>query len=174
MKKNSENLLTVMNVLSWIVFIGLMIKAGTIIFSYGVSIVQPIASKNLYRGLDLQQVKEFNFWHYTGTVVLMVAILALEAYVAFLVTRVLSKIKLANPFTVEVSNMLEKISYYIFGVWLTVMFYNAHTAWLSERITGFQENFISGEFIFLAGVVFVFSQIFKKGVEIQTENELTV
>ena len=33
---------------------------------------------------------------------------------------------------------------------------------------------ISGDFIFLAGIVYVFSQIFKKGVEIQSENELTV
>lgn len=33
---------------------------------------------------------------------------------------------------------------------------------------------MSAEFVFMAGVVFVMSQIFKKGVEIQTENELTV
>jgi hypothetical protein len=54
------------------------------------------------------------------------------------------------------------------------MLYNGHAEWLSKRIAGLQENLISGEFILLAGVVFVFSQIFKKGVEIQSENELTI
>jgi hypothetical protein len=33
---------------------------------------------------------------------------------------------------------------------------------------------VSGETLFLAGVVFVIAQIFKKGVEIQSENELTI
>jgi hypothetical protein len=32
----------------------------------------------------------------------------------------------------------------------------------------------TGEFLFLAGIVFVIAQIFKRGIEIQTENELTV
>ena len=54
------------------------------------------------------------------------------------------------------------------------MFYDLHMAWLAERVAGLEKNYISGEFIFMAGVVFVISQIFKKGVEIQSEHELTV
>jgi hypothetical protein len=36
-----------------------------------------------------------------------------------------------------------------------------------KTLAGFQETKFSGEFILMASVVFVFSQIFKKGVEIQ-------
>jgi hypothetical protein len=74
----------------------------------------------------------------------------------------------------EVAQLMEKISIYIFGTWVMVMLHNAHLGWLLKKIPGLEAHYISGEFIFLAGVVFVFSQIFKKGVEIQTENELTV
>ncbi|HEU0064405.1 MAG TPA: DUF2975 domain-containing protein, partial [Flavisolibacter sp.] len=154
--------------------IGLMIKAGAILISYGVSIWNPEGAKNLYMGQNLYNLRQYNFFHYTLMVSFMVALLVLEAYIAYLVIRVLSRIKLANPFTFEVSGLIQKISYFIFGTWIMGMLYNAHTIWLLKRIAGFQENMISGEFIFLAGVVFVFSQIFKKGVELQSENELTV
>lgn len=174
MKTKTDTLLTVMNVLSWLALIGLIVKAGAILISYGVSIGNPIAAKNLYMGLNLYNLRQYDFWHYTGTVSLMIAILVLEAYIAFLVIKVLSKIKMANPFTIEVSKNLEKISYIILLTWVTAMLYNGHAEWLSKRIAGLQENLISGEFILLAGVVFVFSQIFKKGVEIQSENELTI
>jgi hypothetical protein len=174
MKTKTDTLLAVMNVLSWVTLIGLIVKAGAIIISYGVSIRNPAGAKNLYMGWDLYNLRQFDFWHYTGTVLLMIAILLSEAYIAFLVTRVLAKIKMTNPFTMEVSKILEKIGYFILLTWVAAMLYNGHITWLSKRITGLQENLISGEFLLMAGVVFVFSQIFKKGVEIQTENELTV
>jgi hypothetical protein len=104
----------------------------------------------------------------------MIAVIVLEAYIAYLVIKVLSKIKLSNPFTLEVVNILEKISYFMFGTWMVAGLYYVYTKWLSKEITGLPENLVSGEFIFLAGIVFVFSQIFKRGVEIQSENELTV
>ena len=174
MKNRTEQILLVMHVLAWIVFFGLIIKAGAIIVSYVVSTSNAEGAKNLYRGMNLFAVRQFSFWQYTTLVSFMVAILFLKANIAYLVTRVLSKIKMTSPFTIEISKLLEKISYTIFGTWLVVMLYNGHTTWLAKRIDGMEEKFISGEFILLAGVVFVISQIFKKGVELQTESELTV
>ena len=174
MKTKTEQILAVMNVLAWVAFIGLMIKAGAILTSYGVSICNPAASKNLYMKLNLENLREFNFWHYTGIVSMLFALEILKAYIAFLVIKVLSKIKLSNPFTNEVSEVLERISHFIFATWVLTMFYNAHVKWVSKSLPGQPENYISGEFILLAGVVFVFSQIFKKGVEIQSENDLTI
>ena len=174
MKTQTERILTVMNILTWVVFIGLMIQAGAILVSYGVSIINPAASKNLYKGLDLSSLKQFNFWHYTLIVSFMVAMAIVKSYAAYLVIKVLSEIKMVNPFTMEVARMLEKISYFIFGAWIITLFYDLHVAWLMKRVVGMQENYVSGEFIFLAGLVFVIAQIFKKGVEIQSENDLTV
>ena len=172
--KKTNSILQVMHVLAWIVFIGLMIQAGAILVSYGVSTVNPEGAKNLYKGLNLYNLRQFDFWHYTGAVSGMVALLGLKAYIAYLVVKVLSKIKLANPFTMEVSKILEQISYFILGLWVLTMLFDAHMAWLSKKVVGMQENMVSGEFIFFAAVVFVFSQIFKKGVELQSETELTV
>lgn len=174
MKKRTELILTIMHVLSWVVFIGIMIKAGAIIISYAVSIGNPEGAKNLYRGLNLFSLRQYDFWDYTRTVSLMVAMELFKAYIAFLVIRVLSKIKLSNPFTLEIAVMLDRISYYIFGTWILTLIFNLHLKWLSKSVAGLQENLLPDEFILLAGVLFVFSQIFRKGVEIQSENELTV
>jgi hypothetical protein len=174
MKTKTDTLLTVMKVLSWLALVGLIVKITAILISYGVSIGNPTGAKNLYMGLNLYNLRQYDFRQYTGMVSLTVAILVVETYIAFLVIKVLSKIKMANPFTIEVSKKLEKISYMILFTWVISLIYNGHAAWLSKRITGLQENLISGEFLLLAGVVFVFSQIFKKGVEIQSEHELTI
>jgi Ca2+/Na+ antiporter len=174
MKTRTEQILAVLNVLSWIVFIGLLIKAGAFLTSYIVSIGNPEGAKNLYMGLNLYSIRQFDFWYYTGVASLMIALEIIKAYIAYLVTRVLAKIKLANPFTVEVSNLLERISYVILLTWVVAMLCNAHLKWLSKSLEGLQQYVSSGDFLLLAGVVFVFSQIFKKGVELQSENELTV
>jgi hypothetical protein len=174
MRNKTETLLAVMNVLAWLTFVGLLIKAGAILISYAVSIGNPEASKNLYEGLNLSGIRQFSFWQYTGTVSLMIAIPVLESYVAFLMIKVLSKIKMVNPFKIEISRLLEKISYFILVTWFLAMIYDMHLKWLSKHVAGIEQNLISLEFIFLAAIVFVIAQIFKKGVEIQSENELTI
>jgi hypothetical protein len=174
MKTRTEQILTVMNVLCWIVYIGLMIQAGTIMISYAISAVKPDAAKNLYMGAYLLPLMKYSFKDYTLTIAFMVALLVIKAYIAQLVINVLSKIKMASPFTIEISKLLEKVSYLIIVLWGVVVLSNAYTAWLQNKTEGPQGNLLSGEFIFMAGVVFVMAQIFKKGVEIQSENELTV
>ena len=86
----------------------------------------------------------------------------------------LSKMSLMNPFKMEVAQKLEKISHLLFGTWIVGMLGSAHSAWLMKLTGQLYGNWVSGEFIFMAGLVFIISQVFKRGVEIQSENELTV
>ncbi len=176
MKSNSrtETILVVMNVLAWITFIGLMVEAGAILVSYGVSIANPKGAMKLYKGLNWYSLRQYDFWHYTGIVSMKAAILCVEAYASFLVIKVLSTIKLTNPFTMEVAKRLEKIAYTLLLAWVAVMIYNGQLRWLSKEVTGLEANRLSPDFIFYTGLVFIISQVFKRGVEIQSENELTV
>jgi len=174
MKKRTQFVLAILNLVAWLAMVGLSIKAGAIIISYAVSTQNTVAAKNLYMGMNLYSLRQFDFWQYTGLVGFMVAILILEVWVALLVTRVLSKIKVADPFTLDVSKILERISYIILLIWVAAMFYDGYYKWLSKTVTVAHENLVSGDSLLLAGVVFVFAQIFKRGVELQSENELTV
>jgi len=167
-------ILTVMRILAWVALVAFLIKAGSILLSYGVSIVNPDAAKNLYQGLNLLNLRQYNGWHYTLMVSFMVAILLMKAYVSYIVIKTIGKLNLNNPFTMDMVHQLERISYILFGTWLISLVSNGHIAWLMKLTLELYGEYDSGEFIFTAGLVYVFSQIFKRGVEIQSENELTV
>ncbi|MGB4844296.1 MAG: DUF2975 domain-containing protein [Ferruginibacter sp.] len=173
-KTKTETILSVMNVLAWIIFVGLMVEAGTVLVTYGISVFNPNALLKMYKGLDFYSLSQYDFWHYTGIVSLKAAIFIVQAYTAFLVIKVLSTIKMTNPFTMDVAKRLEKIAYTLILAWVAILIYNGQLKWLSKDVAGLQEQSISSELIIYAGLVFVIAQIFKKGVEIQTENELTV
>ncbi|MBL7850091.1 MAG: DUF2975 domain-containing protein [Cyclobacteriaceae bacterium] len=177
MKTRTETILTVMHVLAWIGFIGLAIEAGAILTAYGVSWFNPIAAKDLYRGMNLYDLSQYDFWLYTQMVSYIVALVAIKAYAVYLVIKIMMKVKLQSPFTAETVTRLETISYVLFGGVIISILCNVQTGWLSKRVQDFNISWIgdnAGEFLFMAGLVFVISQVFKRGVELQSENELTV
>lgn len=175
-KTNSRTgqILDFMYILAWVAFIGLMIEAGAILISYGVSCVNPEAARNLYKGMDLYPLRHYSFWYYTQSVSLIFALSAMKSFILFLVIKTLSKVNLKSPFTIEVARTLEKISYVFFGTWIIAIINNAQNEGLLKRAGIFIEDRDAGEFLFMAGLVFIISQVFKRGVELQSENELTV
>ena len=170
----TKQILNVMYVLTWIAFVGLMIETGAILASYVVSCVNLGDAKNLYKDLNLEELRRFSIYQYTMSVSFIVAVSGMKAYGSFLVIKALSKVNLENPFTVEMVSILEKISYTLLGIWIVAVLNNEHVSWLLKRTGITSETLSSEEFIFMAGLVFIISQVFKRGVEIQSENDLTV
>lgn len=175
METKTAQILMVLKALAWIAFIGYLIEAGSIMISFTVSYLNPVAAKDLYKGLDFYNLRQMDFWHYTQSISLLLALSLMKAWVWWLVIKTLSSINLANPFKMEVAHILEKIGYILFSIWITALLASAHTGWLMKR-TGesFGSTDTMDEFLFMAGLVYIISQVFKRGVEIQSENELTV
>lgn len=170
MKTKTASILATLNVLSWIAYIGISIKCGAIIFTYILSLFNQQVAKDLYQGLNLYDLMHDSFVNYSLFVGITTGLLAIKAYVAQLVIQVLSKINLKSPFELEVAQLMEKISLMILVLW-----------GLSLGASIYQElmelpnmDWNGGEALFLSGLIFLFAQIFKKGVEIQAENDLTV
>ena len=173
-KTRTEQILKVLEIIAWIAFIGFLIKGGTILISFVVSLVNPEAAMNLYQGLNLSELKQFNLWYYTYHVSFMVSLVAMKAYVWWLVIHILSKMNLEQPFTMNFVQKLERISYQLVSIWFVAVLANGYSKWLTKFTeTNYLEE-ASSEFLFMAGLIFIISQIFKRGVEIQAENELTV
>lgn len=169
-KSKTEYLLKAMNLLAWVVCIGLLLKAGAILISFVISSTgSPTAAKDLYNGIELAAYKEFGFIHYFLIVSYKIFIIVIQAYIAFLMTRLLSDFNISQPFNSAVVQLMEKISYAILGVWLIAMIHNIHIG-LMEKTVGSATTEISGEFIILSGIVYVMAQMFKRGIEIQSEN----
>jgi hypothetical protein len=167
-------ILSVMLILAWVAFIGFFIEAGAILVSYIVSCSNPEGARNLYKGLNLYNLRQFSFWYYTLSVSFLVVLSLLKSLVSYLVIKTLSKFNMENPFTMGVAKRLEMISYVAFGTWLVTMLSDVYSGWLLKISGKLYGNWLSGEFIIVVGLLFIISQVFKRGVEIQSENDLTV
>lgn len=152
----TKQILVVMHILTWIAFIGLCVQTGAILISYGVSRVNGEGAKDLF------------------SVSFIAALSGMKAYVLYLVIKALSKVNLVTPFKIEVVRILEKMSYVLFGCWIISILNNAYASGSLKSIAIIQQGWSNEEFIFMAGIVFIISQVFKRGVEIQSENDLTV
>jgi len=179
MKKKTHELLIVMKVLTWLVFLGLCIKTGALIISFFVSeFINPSASKNFYLGFDLSNLKQFSNGHYSAMVLLIIVLSALKALMFYHVIKFFLRLNLMNPFSPDVAFLIKKISYVAFAIGTLSMIAIQYSRWLSKNgvvFTGLMEFIDSGAaFLFFSGIIFIISLVFKKGIEIQTENELTV
>jgi len=98
----------------------------------------------------------------------------MKAWISYLVIKTLSSFNIRNPFTAEVASSMENISYFSIGIWIVTLICNAQTRWLMKRTGELFGSILSLEFIFVTGLVFIIAQVFRRGVEIQSENDLTV
>lgn len=179
MKRKTEKILTVMHILTWIAFIGLCIKTGAILYSFFVSLfINPVAAKNLYLGLNLSGLMEYNIRHYCNMVSLIVFLTGLKAYIAYLVVKIFLKFDISYPFSASVGLLISKISYVALGTGILALVAYGYKDWLFKRgvsfLTSDELSGGNGEFLFLAGVIFIIAQVFNRGIEIQSENDLTV
>ena len=173
-KTKTEHILIFLKVIAWIAFFSFVVKAGVLMFSYFSSIWNPESAKNIHEGLNLFQLRQENFGSYTVLMAFSFIMAILNAIVWWMAVRLINQIKLANPFTWEVAHKLENISYLLFAVWVLAVTGGGFIAWLGDKAGNLNDSWNHGQFLFMAGLVFIISQIFKRGVEIQSENDLTV
>lgn len=175
MATTNSTVLKLVNVLSWVIFIGLCIKAGAILISFLVSLlINSDGAKNLYLGLNLYDVYAYDKRHYIQMVSLVLALTGLKAYIAYLVVKIFMKFNLSVPFNQSVGSLIFQISYFALATGIMAMMANAYSKWLRKGGVAVPLEWGSGEILFFAGVIYLIAEVFKKGTELQTENDLTV
>jgi hypothetical protein len=173
MNSKNQTLLITMKVVAWIAWIGLAVKCGSVLVSYIVSIFNPIAAQDLYRGLDLSAYLQAGFWQYSMVAAYHALMFGIQAYAAFLVAILLGKLNIERPFSDAVAKSLQRISQSVLVLWFVALAHNLHVTAL-QRYMGIPANPVSIEFIILAGIIYILAHLFKRGIEIQAENDLTV
>ena len=178
MSKNNDVILKVLHVLSWIVFIGLCIEAGALIFNFIFTLFKPIASHNIYKGLNLSEMYEKQFPHFIGVMSFIVVLALLKAYLFYLVVNIFQKLNLVKPFNIEIAKLIEKISFEAVTIAILTVIAQQYTLRLVDN--GYEVSDVdnywndTAAFMMMAAILFVISQVFKKGIELQEENDLTV
>lgn len=175
MKQKIPFVFHLMYVIFWIVFIGLSIKAGVLVVSFIVSLaVSAQAASDLYMGLDLSELHNFDKYHYIAIMVLAIILSMLKASIAMMAVRVATGFNIDKPFNTVTTHMISGISRLALFTGILAIIAQEYIKWLSEKSISVPLDMGGQEILFFAGVIYMLAKIFEKGVELQSENELTV
>jgi Protein of unknown function (DUF2975) len=175
MTTTTSTVLKIMNVLFWIIFIGLCIKTGALLISFFISIfVNPAGAKDLYMGLNLSKLYNYSLPYYVPVASLVIVLTGLKAYIAYLVVKIFMKFDLAKPFNHDITALITTISHVALETGILAIIASGTSGWIAKRGIDVPDNWGGSEILFFAGVIYIIAIVFKKGTELQTENDLTV
>ncbi|MHA8050328.1 DUF2975 domain-containing protein [Aquirufa sp. ROCK-SH2] len=184
MSKGTDFLFKVLNVLAWIIFIGLCIDTGGLIVNAFVSIfINPVASSKFWGGMNLYELYQFNESHFITIVVLMIIVSMLKSTLFYLIINLFhqKKLNLSSPFNETMGKYIFNLSYLSFGIGLFIYWGKNLYNWLkivsNDNVSpSIQQLKFEGAdvWLFMGVILLIFALIFKKGIELQSENDLTV
>ncbi|HVZ57680.1 MAG TPA: DUF2975 domain-containing protein [Chitinophagaceae bacterium] len=178
MSQTNNLIFTGLKIISWFIFVGLCIEAGGLVVNFIFTIYNPDFVKNLYQKLDLREMYERSKLAFFGMYGFILFISILKAMLFYIVVRLVSKINLSKPFNSFVSRQISQISYFTLSIGLLSYLARqsaenlGHYGFSTDNLNPFWAD--SQAFILMAAVIYIIATIFKKGIEIQNENDLTV
>ena len=172
----------VMQVVSWIIFVGLCIEAGGFIFNTVFTLLfNPAGARKFWTAIDLAALYHFNQSYYVTLTVLMCIIAVLKAVLFYIIVLVFhsKKIGFVRPFNQSLKKFIDLVASISFGIGLFSLWGAGFTKNLIadglQMPTVADLSFGGGDvWWFMSVILLVIGQIIKKGIEMQHENELTI
>ena len=178
MTKRNGFIWNAIHAICWFIFAALCVQAGTLLFNYLYSLFRPIAMHNLHEGLNLWDLysKSATLYHLLFWLIILLSLV--KAVVFYHVLRLFQKLKLVQPFTEVVASCITEIGYNAFVVGCMSVLAHQLTKKLAGK--GYQLSVIerywndADAYLMMAAILFVIALIFRKGIDLQNENDLTV
>ena len=182
-KITTNQILKVLQILSWIIFFGLSVEAGGIVVNTILIFVKkPSAALNFWEETAyLTSLYQFDHGQLLAIALIMTIVSVLKAILFYLILKLFAekKLDISRPFSMDLKNFIINLTSLSFGIGLFSYFGMKYTTWLTSQgaeSADLQAIHISGAdvWIFMAVVLLVIGQIMKRGIEMQNENELTI
>ena len=165
-------------IVAWLIFVGLSIEAGGLIVNFFFSLYMPEFVQNLYEKLDLSEMYKSSRLAFFGIYSFILTISILKACLFYIVVNLMHKMDLSKPFNTFVAKQIKLISYYTLSIGLLSSIASQlarnlmHHGFVTDNLNRFWTD--GQAFILMGAVIYIIATIFKKGVDIQDENDLTV
>lgn len=181
-KITTRQILRVLEVFSWILFIGLCVQAGGVIFSaLYAAFFNPDAAAGFWEKADLSELYAYDRGHFLALALIIAIASILKALLFYGIVRVFTRKELSmkQPFTGRVTRFVLTSAFISLGIGFFCHYgvhYVAGLAGKGIRMPDLSTLHIDGADVWflMAVVLFVIAQVIKRGVEMQEENELTV
>lgn len=180
-KITTTQVLKVLQVLSWVLFIGLCIEAGGILFNacYA-SFFNPKVSAHFW-GMDLSGLYAADRGAFIGISLIMIIVAVLKAVMFYLIVKLFTEkgLDLAQPFSPVLKRFIVHLSALAAGIGLFSFYGQWQYSMHLTRSIGMPDkldlHFAGADvWLFMAVILFVIAQIVKRGIDIQQENDLTI
>jgi hypothetical protein len=105
---------------------------------------------------------------------LLIVLTGLKAYIAYFVVKFFWKFNLSKPFNNNLTELFVRISHLAVGTAALALIAHNYAKSIMKKGIAIPIDWGSNEILFFAGVIYLLAFVFKKGAELQTENDLTV
>lgn len=174
-------ILILLYIIAWIIFVGLSIEAGSFITNAIFVLVKPEAVPYLWQQVDLRDLLQYGHGFFFTQVLIIGVVSALKAILFYLIINILhnKQLKIEQPFTDIAQRFILRMACLSLLIGLLSILGAECADWLSGqgvKMPDLQTLYLSGAdvWIFMSIALFVVAYVFKKGIELQTEQDLTV
>jgi len=175
---STNQILKILYILSWILFIGICIEAGSFIWNaFFTLVINPDNASYL----DLSSLYNYDPGNYFVQFLLMIIVAVMRSFLLYLIVKILhdEKLNLSLPFNKELGRFIFKVSYLALAIGIFSYWGVKYSEWLADQgvnMPDIQHLRLAGAdvWLFMGVILFVIGHIFKRGIEIQIENELTI
>jgi len=144
-------------------------------------VINPIDAKHFWENLDLSSLYQHDRGYFLIITSMMSIVGVMRAWLFYLIIKILhdKKLDMSQPFNKDVERFVFRISYLSLFIGICSWLGTKQSAWMVNQgvaMPDAQYLRLGGAdvWLFMGVTLFVIAQIFKRGIEIQTENELTV
>src|SRR4051794_1917542 len=112
MNISTRQMLKILYVLSWIIFIGVCIEAGSFIVNAIFALANPGVVKYLWQEADLSALFKYDHGYFFVVILIMGIVAVMRAWLFYLIIKVLhdKKLNMARPFSKEIGRFVFKLS----------------------------------------------------------------
>ena len=178
LKISTEQMLKILYVISWIIFIGVCNEAGSFIFNALFTLFINQDNADFFKLSDLYK---YDSGYFSVVILFMSIVAVMRSIIFYLIVKILhdKKLNMAQPFNKEIGSFLFNVSYLSLGIGLFSNWGVNYTDWFigqGVKMPDIQHLRLGGAdvWLFMGVTLFVIAHIFKRGIEIQSENELTI
>jgi hypothetical protein len=174
-KISAKQMLNVLKIMCWIIFIGLCVEAGGILFNIAfTTFYNPIGAGFFWNQIDFSDLYQFDKGHFLVVTSIMSIISILKAILFYLIVKMLhnKNLSIATPFN-------HIVAYIAIGIGFFSNYGVDYAEWLSQqgvKLPSIQLLKFGGAdvWLFMGVVLIVIAYVFKRGIELQEEIDLTV
>ncbi len=177
LKISTTQMLKILYVLSWIIFIGVCIEAGSYIFNAFFTLLINPDNASYF---NLSDLYKYDAGYFFVVLLIMSIVAVMKALMFYLIVKILhdKKLNMSQPFNKEMGSFIFNLSYLALGIGLFSYWGANYTRWMVKqgvKMPDIQHLRLGGAdvWLFMGVTLLVIAHIFKRGIEIQSENELT-